>query len=72
MPQISKVQWLAQEIVAKYVSYMFTDWDEAIHEILKEHRDQGTTYTKKEIAFAESIAKNVAAKMLEAWNKQFK
>jgi len=67
-----KVLWLAKEIVAKYVSYHFTDWHTCVDEVVDTlSESQGTTYTQREIDKASDAAWEVAEQMEEAWKAKF-
>jgi hypothetical protein len=61
------VKWLAKEIAGVYASYHFTDWDQAVDEVLKHHEDEGESYTAAELAEAERIARTITNK----WKKDF-
>lgn len=62
-----RTKWLAKEIIARYVSYHFTDWDEAVKSVIADHRDQDLNYTKEEVANAVYIAKQAAPKIEKVW-----
>jgi hypothetical protein len=63
----AKTKWLAKEIIARYVSYHFTDWDEAVKSVIADHRDQDLNYTKEEVANAVYIAKQGLTQPWESW-----